>query len=180
MKGRAAKKPARTTTAGGPDPGHAKAVKDFERAVKLFHQNQFADARDRFRALQEAYPNEAQVGDRARLYARACDLRLASPNPEVTRPEEVYYRAVLLTNDGETDRAISLLEGAQERTPKDDRLIYLLAVNHLRKGAREKSMACLREAIRLRELNRNLARNDPEFEDIREDSDFLDVVSRES
>jgi tetratricopeptide (TPR) repeat protein len=180
MKGRAAKKTAKTAPAREPDANHIKAAKDFERVVKLFHQNKLSEAEEKILALMEAYPQEAQIRDRARLYLRACESRQAQQITPPTRPGDIYYRAVLLTNNGETDQAISLLEGAQGQTPKDDRLVYLLAVNHLRKGARQNSMALLREAIRLQEVNRNLARNDPEFEDIREDSDFLEVVSKES
>ena len=35
----------------------------------------------------------------------------------------------------------------------------------------------LREAIQLKPLNRTLAKNDPDFEAIREDREFLDAIA---
>lgn len=180
MKDRAVKKPSRTDSARGPDANQLKAVREFERTLKVFHQGKFAEARDRFQALRDIYSQEARIAHRADLYLRACETRLRAAGETSAESEDPYYHAVLLTNNGQTDEVIPMLEKALGRWPQDDRLLYLLAINHLRKGEREKAMADLREAIRLRELNRNLARNDPEFEDIREDRDFIEVVSKES
>lgn len=157
------------------------AIRDYERGLKLFHDGKFAEARDVFLALRDGQPGEPELKPRAVAYLQACETRLAVPPPEIPRvPDGLYLQAVLRTNDGRPEEAIPLLERARSQAPKDDRILYLLAVNHFRRAQRERALELLREAIRLRDLNRKLARNDPEFEEIREDRDFLQVVTGES
>jgi hypothetical protein len=61
--------------------------------------------------------------------------------------------------------------------PQDDRVIYLLSATHALKGDRDRALTYLREAIQIKPLNRTLAKNDPDFEEIREDREFLDTIA---
>ncbi len=160
-------------------PAPAKWAREFDRAVKLFHQGKTEEAKAKFTALHDGAEDVPGMAERARMFLRACDRRTGGGEPEPRQVDDQYYRAVLMTNRYQTDEAVTLLDQTLTRAPRDDRLLYLLAVNLFRRGDRGPALERLREAIAVRALNRNLARNDPDFEDIREDDDFCEVVSQE-
>ena len=186
MTARATKKPTRSAASKADPkdspkalPAPVKWAREFDRAVKLFHQGKTEEAKAKFTALHDGAEEAPGMAERARMFLRACDRRTDGGKPEPRQVDDLYYRAVLLTNRYKTDEAVTLLDQTLTRAPRDDRLLYLLAVNLFRRGERGPALERLREAIGVRALNRNLARNDPDFEDIREDDDFCEVVSQE-
>ncbi len=154
-----------------------KVLRDYERGLKLFFQKKFSDAQARFLSVIEDFPEERDVVERSRQNARTCEIRLQSGAEQLRKPEDMYYRAVLRVNNQEFDEAVQLLQKARELVPQDDRVIYLLSATHALKGDRDRALTYLREAIQIKPLNRTLAKNDPDFEEIREDREFLDTIA---
>lgn len=179
MKGRTGKKPSRKAPASSEEKDRSRAIREFEKGLKLFFKKNFKEARDQFRAVAKESPEATHIPFRAGLFARACESRMAQASFSPKKVDDLYLLAVIQTNNGNADEAISLLNKAKGQAPKDDRLTYLQAVNHFRVGSREQAMGFLQESIRLKEINRTLAKNDPEFEEIREDDDFLAAVAWE-
>jgi len=157
----------------------ARALREFERGLKLFYQEKYTEAQARFASVIEEYPAERDLVEKSRRFQTGCDRRLQSGTGHLRKPEDLYYGAVLRVNDQEFEEAIQLLQKAQKLAPQDDRVVYLLSSTHARKGDRERALTYLREAIQLKPINRTLAKNDPDFEEIREDRDFLDAVSED-
>ena len=116
------------------------------------------------------------VGDRARTYARICARRMA-PAPEPPRtPDECYQAAVVLANDGDSDGAIRLLDQALHSEPNSANLLYARASAWALKGKVEAAVGDLRQAVAGDPQLRFQAVNDPDFEKIREEPTFIDII----
>ncbi len=153
-----------------------KAFKEFEKAVGLLQKQNHAQALERFQAIQEQFPGEKELNDRVRCYVRICQSQVERKSTQPRKPEEFFYHGVLRANDADFDNAVSLLDRALQMSPKDEKVHYVLASTLALKGDRGEAVRHLREAIELNSTNRIYARNDPDFETIRDDETFQDLV----
>jgi tetratricopeptide (TPR) repeat protein len=90
--------------------------------------------------------------------------------------DDYYYQGVLESNRQQYDEALKHLDRAQKMSPKDDRVIYAIASTQSLKGDREQALAALKEAIELNVVNRIQAQQDPDFDPLRDDDAFIDMV----
>ena len=180
---KAAKKSARTpaaTPASGPSIAvHEKGVKEFERGVGHLHRQNYAEALERFQAIVESHPEEKELVDRAQVYIRICKGMLDRKTSQPKRPEDFFYYGVIRANEADYDEAVKLLGRALESTPKDEKVHYVMASTLALKGERQDALKHLREAIELNAANRIYARNDPDFEPLRDDEGFQNLVHPE-
>lgn len=77
----------------------------------------------------------------------------------------------------EWDKAIAALRTALEEHPQDAGVLYNLACAESRGGEHAAALDHLREAIRLRESVRESAREDPDFQAIRSQPEFAELVA---
>src|SRR2546426_631406 len=70
-------------------------------------------------------------------------------------------------------------EKALQANPKDEKVHYVLASTLAAKGDRREALEHLREAIELNATNRIYARNDPDFEPLRDDENFQNLIHPE-
>ena len=151
------------------------AVKDYESALGLLRKGDFERAKEEFRAVQAAAPKELELVDRAGIYLRVCDRRLAG-KPDAPSGGELYHQAVFLSNAGDPDAAIELLDRALAEDSASVKSLYVRACAWALKGAPDKAVRDLRQAISLDPKVRFQAVNDPDFEKIREEPVFIDII----
>lgn len=170
---------ARKKTAQAPPRHHAeynKAVGEFAEALDLFHKGEIAGARDIFERIRSSNLDEPVLTERAETFIRICDRRNQEPADDPGAPEEFYYQAVLLINNGESDAAIKLLDQALQGSPSSAKYLYARASASAIKGDTEKAVSDLRQAIAADPQIRFQATNDPDFEQIREEPAFIDII----
>jgi tetratricopeptide (TPR) repeat protein len=153
-----------------------KLIESFTTALDAFNKGEFAEARTAFDEVIAAAFDEPVLRDRARSYARICERRLAPAAEEPGTDEERYYRAVLLINEGRGDEALPLLDQALSETPSSARLLYARASARAIQGNVEAAVSDLRQAISVDPQIRFQASNDPDFEAIREEPAFIDII----
>ena len=154
---------------------YEKAVRAFGEAVDRLHKGEFQEALTAFEGLVERLSEEPSLAERARTYAKVCRARLAPADEAPQTAEDCYQRAVLQINRGETDEAIHLLNRAmQEGTSA--KYLYARASAYALKGNAEAAVADLRQAIADEPQIRFQAVNDPDFEGIREEPAFIDII----
>ena len=120
--------------------------------------------------------NEPELADRARMYAALCERKLAPPASAPQSAEERYYLGVLRGNQGRLDEAASLLDQALAAEPSSPRVLYARASIRALQGKTEQAVADLRAAIAGEPLLRHQAANDPDYERIRNEAAFIDVI----
>ena len=152
------------------------ALKEYSRGLELLHKGELASAMDVFKAVETGNPNELELAERARTYACVCAKKLAPPPDAPKTPEESYYLGVVRANDGMLDEAIGFLDEALKEDPDSPKYLYARASAHALKKQVEPASADLRKAVELEPRIRFQAVNDPDFEEIRDEASFIDVI----
>ncbi len=158
---------------------HDKALKEFERGVGLLQKQSYGEALERFQMIVGSFPQEKELTDRAHVYLRICQNLLEHKEPQPRKPEDFFYYGVIKANEANYEEAARLLEKALEATPRDEKVHYVLASTLAAKGDRRQALEHLREAIELNATNRIYARNDPDFEPLRDDENFQNLIHPE-
>ena len=152
------------------------ALAEFQGALQLLHNGEFAAARERFVRIAESAVEEPALAQRSRSFAAVCERRLAAPATDPQTVDDLYYAAVLRSNDGRVDEAIALLDQALQQESGAARLLYARAAAWALKGNTEAAVADLRQAIAVEPTIRFQAINDSDFSQIREEPAFIDII----
>jgi tetratricopeptide (TPR) repeat protein len=152
------------------------SVAAFAAALALMHEGQHERAKEQFLAVAANAADEPALIERAKSFARICERRLAGPAPEPTSADERYLRAVALANAGQHESAIALFDRILGEEPNSVRALYARASAWALKRNAEAAVADLRRAIQAEPRVRFQAVNDPDFEPIREEPAFIDLI----
>ena len=159
---------------------YEKAVKNYGDALKAFRRGDHAKAISFFDDIIEKYPYEREICDRARIYSRVSRVRMEGPARPPRGAEETYHRGVMAANDGHLDEATELFEKLVTAEPQSDRGHYALAAVCGQKNDAGGATANLSRAIEIDSVNRIHALNDDDFESLREDVAFMELLGKES
>ena len=155
---------------------YEETLAEFGLAVKALRKGDHGGALERFNKVRAAAANEPELGDRAATYVRICEHRLAPSLEQPGDGEELYRRAVGLMNAGELDEALRYLNQALTDDPISVDVLYVRACAWALKGSAEKAVGDLRQAMAVDSKVRFQAVNDPDFEKIREEPAFIDII----
>jgi len=153
-----------------------KALKELERGVNHLHAQQYTEALKSFTAIVDGFPEDKELIDRARVYQRICESRMKGEPEAPKDPSDLFYLGVMRANDADFEGAVGYLEKALQSSPQDEKIHYVLASTLALKGEREPAVNHLKQAIELNTLNRIHARNDPDFEPIRDDDALQNLL----
>lgn len=154
-----------------------KALKEIERGMNALHKQNWSEAVTHFQTIVDGYPQEKELQDRAQMYVRVAKSHLEGDGgTQRAKPEELFYLGVMKANEADYDQAVELLDRALQHNPKDERSHYVMAATRALKGEREVALRHLQEAITLNAQNRFYAMNDPDFESIRDEETFENLV----
>jgi tetratricopeptide (TPR) repeat protein len=168
------KKPAAVT-----DRRSQQALDLFERAAKALGKHDWEKARDLLDSLIESQPDQRDLLERARAYRAVCERALLEAKKTPFRPkgfEDLLNHGVFLHNRGEFEEALKVLRQAAEIHPKNEHVLYCLAATSARAGDSAAALKALRSAIAVSPANRAQARGDSDFDPIREDEEFIELV----
>lgn len=156
-----------------------KAIKEFERGISHLHRQNYTEALEHFKTVAEGYPQDKELHDRAQVYSRICKGMIGTRQAGPKGPEDFFYFGVLKANEANYDEAVKYFDRALEANPKDEKVHYVLASTLALKGDREVALKHLKEAIDLNTTNRVYAQNDPDFEPLRDDESFQNLIHPE-
>ncbi|HEV8130442.1 MAG TPA: tetratricopeptide repeat protein [Acidobacteriota bacterium] len=149
----------------------------YERGIKALYNKNYQQAMDLFERLIENYPDEIELTDRARnfiKFGRSQGATRRAPQPKTA--EEMFDAGVIEHNKANFQRAIEHFLRAIELNPKGDYIHYALAASHAQAADLDPAIQSLQKAIQLNPENKFLARNDPDFEPIRSNKEFVALV----
>jgi tetratricopeptide (TPR) repeat protein len=158
---------------------YERAIKEFEKGVLLLQKKDYSEGHAVFQRIVETYPDENEILDRARQYVAICEGHLHTRPARPAGGADHYHIGVYHLNRAETDAALKQFELALEHKPSDDMVHYAVAVAHAIGGDKTRAIASLQEAIRLNDRNRVYAQNDPDFDRIRDEHEFIQLVEPE-
>ncbi|HEX4823864.1 MAG TPA: tetratricopeptide repeat protein [Candidatus Polarisedimenticolaceae bacterium] len=153
------------------------ALAAFSAGAEAFGKGQFAQARTQFAAVIDAAKGDEPIlADRARTYASICDRKLAGPESGPDDAESLYHRGVVLANAGRLDEAWSTLERALTARPGDASILYARASVRGLQGNVEGAASELKKALTIDPTFRFHAASDSDFDSVRDEAAFIDVI----
>jgi CTP:molybdopterin cytidylyltransferase MocA len=158
---------------------YEKAVGEYSRALQQVHRRNWVEARALLQEVVSRYAEEADlldITDRARSYLRICERHLNDSTPTESDP---FLVGVYHGNRGEYDDALRMFEQALQADPDSDKILYAIAAARSQKGEREGAIESLKRSISLDDRNRVYALNDADFDPIRDEPEFIDLVEPE-
>lgn len=155
---------------------YVEAVAVYERGVEALQRRDCATAAARFREVLDRYPDERELHERARLYLRVSERELQRQEPTPQTPEERVYAATLALNAGRDEEAFGHLSRAVADDPSNGTAHYMFAVVLARRGDGANATAHLRRAVDIDAENRALARRDVDFDALRDNEGFRQIV----
>ncbi len=163
-----------------PKPKHTEAyeqaLRDFGAAIDLLRQGSYARAMEIFEVLRKENPEEPVLAERSRTYSAICARKLAPPHARPETADELYFAGVVSANDGEYARAIEYLDRAAQLDASSAGILYARAAARALSGLAEAAAADLRQAVALDPRCRFQAANDPDFDKVRDEAVFIDVI----
>ena len=128
------------------------------------------------RAVIDTYPEERELHERGRLYLQICERETEPPQSSPHTPEERLYAATLALNAGRYGDALDQLHRVAAEDQNNDHVEYMLAVAYALRREPGPAVAHVRRAIELNPENRLLARQEADFDTIRDDQDLKQVL----
>ncbi|PYT07724.1 MAG: hypothetical protein DMF49_07280 [Acidobacteria bacterium] len=182
--GRTAGASRRSVTVTPPKPRwseqYEQAVKEYARAVEQVQRRNWAEAQPLLEELVKRYGEEADlldITDRARTYLKICARHLHHGGTR--SPQGAFLLGVFHSNRGEYDEALRMFEESLAGDPGSDKILYAIAAVRALKGDRGGAIDYLRKAVAADDRNRIYALNDPDFDSIRDEPEFIDLVEPE-
>ena len=171
---------ARTTNGIPPSVLRYKEAKDaYSRGITLLQEKDWAGASRALADFLADYSRERELAERARMYLRVCGQHLDTGDAAPKTFDDRYYLAVVLSNRGELNRALEVVEDALAGRPDSRKAQYLKASILALKRSRRAALDALARAIELDDQNRIYAANDPDFSGLRDDEEFITLTTRE-
>jgi len=170
------KSPASEPAAAHHSESYEQALGDFARGLELTHAGDYAAALELLSKVASENPDEPELTERARAYSAVCRRKLATAPEPPTTAEGLYHLGVIRCNDGRLDESLDLLNQALTIEPGSARLHYARASAYALKGQADAAVADLRSAVEGDPKLRFQAGNDPDFEKIRDEASFIDVI----
>jgi len=153
-------------------PTYHEAVAMYERGLQALQRRDFAASAEALRNVIERYPDERELLERARLYLKVCERELEPKEPAPKTADEWVVAATVAQNSGDDASALRHLQRALTEDPRHDHAHYLMAVATLLRHDAAAALDHLRRAVALNPENRSRARQDPDFDALREDPAF--------
>lgn len=154
----------------------AAAIKKFEGGVTKLFDGKLEQAAKIFQGIIDDPPNHLGLVMRARQYLAATEVD-GTAEPTLKTADDLYHYGVVLMNDGNLDEAVATFEKAADKAPKDDRISYVRAVALALSDDGDKALEMLAAAIKLNDVNRVYARNDPDFASLAANADFRALIA---
>ena len=171
--------PSRAKTATVRTADHDRALSAYEAALEAFSRKDFTKALAMFEGVIREFPIEREIADRCRIYRGVAKARGGPASPKPKDAEGHYYQGVIEINEGRIDLAAEHLEKAIKLSPEMDKAWYAAAVVCAQRHDRVGVLANLGRAIALNpRQNRICALNEPEFESLREDGEFVALLHK--
>lgn len=136
-------------------------MKQWEEAVGLFSQKQYAAANARF--MRAASGPAAHIADKARSYAQICARKTDGPEVNLQTADDHFNYGVERLNARDMDVARRHLDRALAMEPDGEHILFTLALCCGLAGDSNGACEHLKRAIALEPKNKILARQDPEF-----------------
>lgn len=148
----------------------------YEKALGELYGKHWAKAVELFEQVVEE-SDQPELTDRARQLAAAARRSQGAAEGD-DAPDDPFLHAVYLRNRGDLDEALKIC-GQGGRSGKDERFAFLAASLHAVEGRHKEAAEALAKAIEMNPKNKVHAFHDPDFSELRADSEHAALFGLE-
>lgn len=156
---------------------YQKALTAFTNAVRVFNEKDDEKSKEALTEFTQNFSEEKELVDRANIYLEIIDSRLNPPKISLKTAEDFYNDGVFKMNQGDLDEAQKALEKALSKDPKQGKILYALADALCLKEEHDSAFEYLEQAVKLDSRFAILAQNEADFDPIKKDQRFFEIVS---
>ena len=151
----------------------------YEEALRLLHDRKYEKAKTLLQKLVGSASDQLELLARINELLKVCEKRLADKEVSNLKPDALVDRAVMLHNKGQYEEALHLFEQAAKAGKSggvQDYAHYGMAATEAARGNTDKAIQHLKKAIELKNELRFMARSDPDFAGLAENTEFRELV----
>jgi tetratricopeptide (TPR) repeat protein len=158
----------------------AQAVDLYEKAMKSLGKHDYEKAKEQLETFLESHAEERDIAERARLFLAMCVRSLEKrPAYKPKTVDELLNHGVILHNRGEYAEALKFYAQAAEQQPKNEHVLYCIAASEAQRGDVAAALKSLRAAIVASPESRAQAQADADFDSIRDNEEFGEILDAE-
>ena len=156
---------------------------EFAKGIELFRNRECQQSFEIFNKIDEEFKDSEyysvlEIQGRAKIYKNLCNARLNPVKVELNDDEDYLCNGIFHLNAGNLDEALERFEYLGKKNYKQDYLNYLMSLLHLKKGDLQTCFNYLKTAIQDDDFYRVIAYNEPDFEHLFENDEFVSIVER--
>jgi len=153
-------------------------VKVYAKAIASFHKRNFKEALKAFKGFLDKHGEDhPEIKERADIYISICNKQLHPEKFTLKTFENYFYEGILEINRANCEKALEYFKKAHKMKPKNDHVLYLLASTHALNKDAENAVIYLKDAMEANDFNRIQVLIDSDFDPIRDDEKFIQLIS---
>ncbi|MBU4267448.1 MAG: hypothetical protein KJ808_01160 [Acidobacteria bacterium] len=154
---------------------------DYEKALQLFHKKSFGKAGEAFKKIIETYKDSEfysvlEIPARAKVYQSMASAQTHPKTIKLESAQDYVWEGVYQLNAGAIDKALEFFVHAEKNNYRDAFLYFLMAAAYLKKEDTANSLRYVGKCLKKDELYKVIIYNEPDFEPLFQDQDFLNLV----
>lgn len=158
-----------------------KVINEFGVAIKLFNKKKYKEAIEIFdKLIKESNDSDhysvLEVKTRSEVYRNIAESQLNPVKIKLESNEDYLNEGIFNLNAGNLDRALARFKHLEKKKYNDPYLYYLISLVYLKKDDIEESINYLEQCIDLDDYYKIIAYNEPDFDSLSEDENFIDLV----
>jgi tetratricopeptide (TPR) repeat protein len=156
-------------------------VHKFSDAIQKFTKKDYEKAANSFDTIIEKYKESEyysvlEIQTRAKTYKKICHTQQNPVKIELKSNEDYLHEGIFCLNSGNFERALEHFDHLEKNGYEEAYINYLKSLMYLKQEDVENAMLYLKKSIGKDEYFKIIAYNEPDFEDLLESEDFLEIV----
>lgn len=159
-----------------------KITDEYEKVMLAFNKKEFQKVSQLLDSIIEHFKDSEyfsvqEIQSMAKKYKKIAELKLHPKKVILNTNEDLFDEGLINLNEGNLEKAFQVLTRLEkEKKSNDPYLFYLLSIVCLKMDEIEKSINYLKKCVNKDPYYKVMAYNEPDFEPLLENADFLSVV----
>jgi tetratricopeptide (TPR) repeat protein len=154
---------------------------EYEKALQIFNKKSYSKAGDAFKKIIETYKNSEfysvlEIQTRAKMYLSMAQSQTHPVTIKLESAQDYLWEGVYQLNAGNIDTALAHFTHAEKNNFRDAYLYFLMAAAYLRKEDTVNSLHYVGKCLKKDEHYKVLLYNEPDFDSLLQNQDFLKLV----
>ena len=156
-------------------------TEEYEKALQSFHKKNYSKAGEAFKKIVDTYKDSEfysvlEIQTRAKVYQSMAKSQTHPLTVKLESPQDHVWEGVYQLNAGNVDNAMEFFLHAEKNNYRDAYLYFLMAAAYLRKEDTANALRYVEKCLKKDEHYKVIVYNEPDFEPLLQDQDFLKLV----